>query len=44
MDSTIPAKALLLSWTGETLTEILAGTAQQAASLQAFQALISPSH
>lgn len=41
IDSTIPTKALLLSWTGETFTEILAGTAQQAASCRQFQALLS---
>ncbi len=42
MVNTIPAKALLLSWTGETLTEILAGTAQPAASLQAISSTAFP--
>jgi hypothetical protein len=42
MDNTTPAKALLLSCTGETLTEILAGTAQETASLQAISSTDFP--
>ncbi len=42
IDSTIPTKALLLSWTGETFTEILAGIAQQAASRQAISSTAFP--